>query len=541
MRAAIEAARQGVNVLLVDKGRLGRSSISSGDGGGSFGSIRIPTEMGGDPSVPEDAVLRDAVAGGEHLNRQDMTELFCKEAIDRFRDLEEWGVEFGKRPDGSYDARRNMGESYAYGFSLPTGPDAIFDSMLKELRKLGVTCLSNTMVTRLLTRQGRVAGAFGLDRNWGTELVFTAKSTVIAAGGMTGLLKHTSAYQPCSGDSFALAYEAGAQLFNMEICGFSLVPTPLGRSIPMGSTLPMTAGGARWYNALGERIMERYDPDRLELAAEWKMPYANYNERKEGRGPVYLDLSSMKGRGPVDRVVQRIKRFADVDPLHEMVEMSVSLRTSPGGVWINERGETTVPGLYAAGDASGEAGTRGAGGRTGGFPNAHVFGRRAGLYAAQAAQNMGLIEAEQDQIILEHARINGIKGSDGRSPIDVERKLREFAFENLNIIRNRQGLQRAIDYFQGMRQEGSRGMGATNPGQLIKALEVYHLAATGEMVARAGLLRTESRGFHHREDYPKRNDREWLQWVLIRKGSNGAMDLNIRPIPTDKYPIRPGG
>jgi succinate dehydrogenase/fumarate reductase flavoprotein subunit len=215
MRAAIEAARLGVSVLLVDKGKPGRSSICSGDTGGSFGSIRVPEEMGGDHSVPLSAVLKDAVTAGEYLNREDMAQVFCDEAIDRFNDLVQWGVQFRRRSNGKYSAQRYMGESYPYGFVMACTHNYLFDCMKKEVDSLSVTCLSNVMVTKLLTSDGRVVGAFGLDRSWGGYLVI--KATIVAAGGMTGLLKYTSAYHPCSGDSFVLAYDAGAELFNMEI------------------------------------------------------------------------------------------------------------------------------------------------------------------------------------------------------------------------------------------------------------------------------------------------------------------------------------
>ncbi|MDP2645187.1 MAG: FAD-binding protein [Desulfobacterales bacterium] len=538
LRSALEAARQGVKVTLVDKGRPGRSSIASGDGGGSFGSIKAPVEMGGDPKEPEDAVMRDAVRGGEYLNDQKLGDIFCAEGIDRFRDLVALGVPFGKKPDGTYRVRRNMGESFPRGFGLQKGPDSIFDCLMKELKGLGVDIFPQVMITRLLTKDGRVAGAFGLDKTWGQNLVFQAKATILGTGGMTGLFKHTSAYNPATGDSFALAYGAGAQMRNMEICGFSLIPTPMGISISMGATMPMTAGGARWINADGERIMERYDPERLELADEWKMPYANYKERRDGRGPVYLDLSFMKT--PPEGMMEKLKQYIpQIDPMRERVEMSVSIRTSPGGALIDEKARTTVAGLYAAGDASGEAGTRGAGGRTGGFTSAHVFGCRAGLHAAQEARGQATVALDQGQVAGEEKRIASYKKSGGCDPFGAERRVREYASENLNIIRNQQGLERAVGFFSGFAQSEYFRMTAEDLGGLVKALEVANLALTGEMVARSALMRTESRGFHQREDFPARDDANWLKWIMIQKGADGKMALTTRPVPVEEYPLRP--
>lgn len=538
LRAALEAVRQGVKVTVVDKGCPGRSSIHAGDGGGSFGSIKAPVEMGGDPNEPEDAVLQDAVRGGEYLNDQKMADIFCAEAIDRFRDLVDLGVPFGKKPDGKYRVRRNMGESYPRGFGLAKGPNTFFDCLMEELNRHEVNFFQNVMITKLLTKDDRVVGAFGLDRTWGQYLVFQAKATVIGAGGMTGLFRHTSAYNPATGDSFALAYEAGAEMRNMEICGFSLIPTPLGISVSMGATMPMTAGGARWINADGERIMERYDPERLELADEWRMPYANYKERLDGRGPVYLDLSFMKT--PVVGVIERIKRkVPEIDPAHELVEMSVSIRTSPGGALIDEQARTTVAGLYAAGDASGEGGTRGAGGRTGGITSAHVFGYRAGLNAAQEARSQATVAVDRDQVAREEKRINSYKQSGGCNPDAAERRVREFASANLNIIRNQQGLERAVRFFSGFAQSEHFRMTAEDLRGLVKALEVANLALTGEMVARSALMRTESRGFHQREDYPARDDANWLKWIIIQKAAEGGMALTTRRIPLEEYSLRP--
>lgn len=494
--------------------------------------------MGGDPNEPDNAVMQDAVRGGEYLNDQKLGDIFCKEGLDRFLDLVYLGVPFGKKPNGQYRIRRNMGESYPRGFSLEKGPDTIFDCLMPELNRLGVIFYQNVMITKLLTKNDRVVGAFGLDKTWGQNFVFQAKATVIGAGGMTGLFIYTSAYKPVTGDSFALAYEAGAEMRNMEICGFSLIPTPLGIPISMGATMPMTAGGARWMNADGERIMERYDAERLELADEWKMPYANYKERRDGRGPVYLDLSFMKA--PTKQVLERIKKqVPEIDPLNERVEMAVSIRTSPGGALIDEQARTTVAGLYAAGDASGEAGTRGAGGRTGGFTSAHVFGCRAGLYAAQEASSRATVAVDWNQVEGEEQRINSYKQSGGCNPYTAERRVREFASENLNIIRNQQGLERTIRFFSGFAQSEYFRITANDLNGLVKALEVANLVLTGEMIARSALMRTESRGFHQREDYPARDDANWLKWIIIKKAADGGMALTTRRIPVEEYSLKP--
>ncbi len=543
--AAVEARKQGLDVVAVDKGKLGLSGSSPRCGGAGNDWALLPPEFGGDPNDSHDAQLSDCVKGGEYINVQEMTEIFGIETLERMVECESLGIRYPKRPDGKYNTRKLFAFSYPRGVSRAVGGSlVVMGTMRQQLLARGVAVFDYTMITRLLKGDGRICGAFGFNIKNGQFYLFKAKSVILAAGSATGIYKHPTCENELTGDSYYLAYHAGAKLMNMEFLQFSLATKVKGIFIrKIGGIKPLTNVGARWINALGEPIMEKYDPARAEMTDWWRHAYAVYKENAEGRGPVYMDVSRVPddereafeygNGGP-----HQIMRFLGYDPKKEKVEVIPGLHTFLGGARINAKGETNIPGLYAAGEAGGHGGIFGADRVGGGIPAAQVVGHRAGKNAAEFSLKEGKADISRAHAKEAMDDVLGFVREKGEDPYDEERSMKDTALECLGICRNGRGLKKAVDSFSRLNNELPSLMKANDLVDLQKALEVRNLALAGEMVSRAAFVRKESRGQHRREDFPLRDDKEWLKWIVIHNHGD-QMKLDTIPVPIETYKVRP--
>lgn len=543
--AAIEAQRHGVRVTLVDKGKLGRSGTSPRCGGGGNDWALFPPEFGGDPRDSHDVQLLDCVHGGDFLNVQEHTEIFNREALERLIETEGLGVKYYHQPDGKYNTRKLMSFTYPRGAGRAVGGSLVMmKTVSDQVFSRGIEVLERVMITRLFTREGRVNGAMGINTRTDELFSFAAKNVVLAAGSATGIYKHPTCENEVTGDAYALAYKAGAELMNMEFWQFSITGRIKGMHIKRtGGIKPLTNEGARWVNAQGERVLEKYDPERLELTDWWRQVYAVHKEYEEGRGPVYIDMSHMpeknrarwedNGEGPYE-----VMLLFGLSPARYRLEIMPGLHTFLGGARINERAETTLPGLYAAGESAGQGGIFGADRTGGGIPAAQVFGHRAGKYAAIAGAKQAKPEIDRIQLKEEVDRLLSLANSKGEDPFKIEQRIKDIALEGLSIARKGPGLQKALDGFNSIYRMSPKGLQIKNMDDLIKALEVSNLALTGILTSTSALMRKESRGAHRREDFPERNDREWLKWIVMQE-SKGEMKVNTVPVPTEKYKIKP--
>ncbi len=543
--AAVEARKQGLDVVIVDKGKLGLSGSSPRCGGAGNDWALLPPEFGGDPNDSHDAQLSDCVKGGEYVNVQEMTEIFGIETLERMVECESLGIRYPKRPDGKYNTRKLFAFSYPRGVSRAVGGSLmVMGTMRQQLLAREVAVFDYTMITRLLKGDGRACGAFGFNVKTGQFYLFKAKSVILAAGSATGIYKHPTCENELTGDSYYLAYHAGAQLMNMEFLQYSLATKVKGIFIrKIGGIKPLTNVGARWVNALGEPIMEKYDPVRAEMTDWWRHAYAVYKENADGRGPVYMDVSRVPDNEREDFEYgnggpHQIMRFLGYDPKKEKVEVIPGLHTFLGGARINVKGETNVPGLYAAGEAGGHGGIFGADRVGGGIPASQVVGHRAGKNAAEFSLKEGKADISKTHVKEALDDVLGFVRENGEDPYDEERNIKDIALECLGICRIGRGLKKAVNYFSGLNKELSSLMKANDLVDLQKALEVRNLALAGEMVSRAALMREESRGQHRREDFPLRNDNEWLKWIVIHN-HEGQVRLNTIPVPIDKYKVKP--
>jgi succinate dehydrogenase / fumarate reductase flavoprotein subunit len=538
LRAAIEASAMGARVGVVCKSLLGKAHTVMAEGGVAAALSNV------DPKDSWKVHFRDTMLGGKMLNHWRMAQLHAQEAPDRVRELEHWGAVFDRTQDGRI-LQRNFG-----GHSAPRLAhvgDRTGLEMIRTLQDFGVhrgmEVYMECTVTRLLLEGGRVVGAFGYWRETGRFVVFRAKATVLATGGIGKAFKITSNSWEYTGDGHALAYEAGAELIDMEFVQFH----PTGMVWPPGVlgilvTEAVRGEGGILRNSKGERFMEKYDPKRMELSTRDMVARAIYTEVKEGRGSphggAFLDISHKPGeyvKKKLPSMYHQFMELADVDITKGPMEVGPTTHYIMGGVRVDpDTGASTVPGLYAAGEAAG--GMHGAN-RLGGnsLSDLLVFGRRAGAGAAEdaakvaslATPDAGQIEAAERELLAPFER------NEGPTPHDVHSKLQETMGSLVGIFRIEGDLTRAISELDRLREQAARvrvtGSREFNPGWHL-ARDLRSMLTCSEAIARSALLRKESRGAHSRLDYPNPDPAFGKVNTVIRR-DGAAMSVSQSPLP----------
>ncbi len=533
---AIEAAKRGVDVVLVDKGRLGRSGSSPTSGG-------VPQAAFGhtDPRDNKQIHFEDTIIGGEFIPHQKIVRAMVNEVTEKVIELEEIGLQFKKLEDGKkFYQEKRLGSSFARSVPPIGGSVKLMGTLRKEVFNREVNVHQWVMITKLFKEGDRVTGALGIDVQTGEFSLYRAKAIVLTGGSAIGLQKYTSANFLTTGDAYLAAFHIGAKLANLEFLEFTLIPAPKGIPIPMAGLSPFTSKGGRFFNSLGERFLEKYDPERLENTTRAIIVGATYKEMIEGRGPVYLDPSFIPDEKWDHEIIYEYSpklAKAGVDCRKDKFEWVPALHTFLGGIFINERCETGVRGLYAAGESS--TGTHGANRLSGNaIASALVLGGRAGRFATHFALESAFGGIDEKEVFHEIERIESFKGDDGLDPYEIEADIREVAWENAGVVRNENGLKDGLRRFEEIRMEKVPKVKGKNLRSWIKALECINLAWVGEMVARSALERRESRGQHHREDYPNRDDENWLKWVIVLKEGDTVVH-KIEPIPFEEAELKP--
>ncbi len=535
--AAIEASKRGVRVVLVDKGRLGRSGSSPTSGG-------VPQAAFGhaDPRDNKEMHFKDTVVGGEFLPHQKIVRAMVNEVTDRVVELEEIGLHFKKQKDGKkFYQEKRLGSSYARSVPPIGGSVGMLGTLRKEVLNREVEVHQWVMVTKLFTDNDRVTGAFGINVQTGASSLFKARAIVLASGSAIALQKYTSANFLTTGDGYVAAFDIGARLANLEFLEFTLIPAPRGLAISMAGLSPFTSKGGRFFNSLGERFLEKYDPERLENTTRATIVGSTYKEMLAGRGPVYMDPSFIPDeKWDMEMTFEYAPKLAKagIDCRRDKFEWVPALHTFLGGIFINERCEAVgVTGLYASGESA--TGTHGANRLSGNaIASCLVLGSRSGKFATRFALENDFGMIDEAEVSKEIARIESFQGDHGIDPYEVEREIKNVAWESIGVVRNADRLKTGMEKFAEIRTEKTPRIKGKDLRSLIKALECKNLAWVGEMVARSALERSESRGQHSREDCPYRDDANWLKWVQIhKKGDRLACD--ILPIPFEEGDLRP--
>jgi succinate dehydrogenase / fumarate reductase, flavoprotein subunit len=538
LRAAIEALGQGASVGVVCKSLLGKAHTVMAEGGIAAAMANV------DHSDDWRTHFRDTMRGGKFLNHWRMAQLHAQEAPDRIRELEQWGALFDRTADGQILQRAFGGHTYK---RLCHVGDRTGLEMIRTLQdrgvSLGIDVYMECAVTRLLMDGNRVAGAFGYWREQGRFIVFKAKSVVLATGGIGKAWKVTSNSWEYTADGMALAYNAGAELKDMEFVQFH----PTGMVWPPGVqgllvTEAVRGEGGILRNKNGERFMEKYDPKRMELSTRDVVARAIYTEVREGRGSehggAFLDISHKPAEYVKKKLPSMYHQFlelADVDITKGPMEVGPTCHYVMGGVKVDpETAAATVPGLYAAGEVA--AGLHGAN-RLGGnsLSDLLVFGRRAGLAAAQYAKKANLPSIAQAQIDeAEREMLAPFQNPDGESPYQIHRDLQDTMQKLVGIFRVEGDLQQAMQELNKLKERARHmhvdGSRMFNPGWHL-AHDLGSMLTISEAVTRSALARRESRGAHSRIDYPSLDADTWGKQNNIIWSQNGAMALRQEPVP----------
>ena len=570
LRAAIEASAAGVSVGLVCKSLLGKAHTVMAEGGIAAALANV------DDRDNWSVHFADTMRGGQYVNNWRMAELHAKEAPARVRELEAWGAMFDRTPDGRILQRNFGGHRYP---RLAHVGDRTGLEMIRTLQDhgihQGIDVHMECTITRLLKNDGRVVGAFGYERERGRFTLFRTRSLVLATGGVGRAYKITSNSWEYTGDGHALAYDAGAELVDMEFVQFH----PTGMIWPPGVRGILVTEGVRGEGGVlknkdGRRFMfddipANYRAQTAESEDEgWRYTQGDKSARrppelltrdhvsrcivreiKEGRGSphggVYLDISWIKSRMPnaaahikkkLPSMYHQFKQLADIDITEEPMEVGPTTHYIMGGIRVDADTQmSSLPGLFAAGECA--AGINGAN-RLGGtsLSDLLVFGKRAGESAARFAREQRAASIDGDEID-EAARLAVEpfeRSAPGEGPYQVQYTLQETMQDLVGIVRNEAEMRRALACLSTLRERASRvGVGGHreyNPAWHA-ALDLHNLLTVSEAITRSALERRESRGGHFREDYPDKDAAFGTINVVVRKGPDDSMQVSRAPIP----------
>ena len=538
LRAAIELAREGVDVLVLGKRRHGDAHTVWAAGGinASLGNL--------DPDDRWEIHAADTVGEGHFVNDPRAVEILAREAPVRILELRDWGCPFSLTEDGELNQRYFGAQSFRRTcFAGDRTGEAMLDTLVAKAREEGVRYREDVYVTKLLKSGGRVNGVAGFDMNCGRKLLFGARAVVLAAGGYTSIYRRGSSRpDENNGDAMALAYEAGAALKDMEFVQFH--PTGMIEPDEMDGRLVTEAvrgEGGRLYNARGERFMERYSPEHMELDARDVVARANYREIREGRGTpdgaVLLDISHRDPGYARERLPNMVEQFAEqgVDITREPMKVSPTAHYGMGGIEVDPRtGATAIEGLYAVGESA--AGVHGAN-RLGGNSLAEtvVFGKILGSHLADVLDDLLPLVPLDECAAREHFAALDVlaagRGSGGRDPEELIDELRDLLWDHAGIVRTGDGLRKGIEKLCDLKgRAGELGLLDVPVSQgLERAFNLRAMLVAAEAVVRGALAREESRGAHHREDFPEEAD-AWRKNILCAWIEVGGMHLWTEPV-----------
>ena len=553
LRAAIELA--GHKVAVITKLYPTRSHTGTAQGG-------IAAPLGNMEEDSWEWYMFDTVKGGDYLVDQDAAEVMCRESVEIVYELEHWGLPFDRTPEGKISQRRFGGHTHHFGqgpvmracHSADRTGHMILQTLYQQCIKHDVTFFNEFQVLDLLVEDGVCAGVVAYHIDSGELHTFRAKAVLLAVGGFGRIFKITSNAHALTGEGVAAAWRRGLPLMDMEF--FQFHPTGVYR---LGILLSEAARGegAFFLNDKGERFMERYAPTLKDLAPRDMISRHIYQEIREGRGIggkdyVYLDFRHL---GPdvlehkLPDITEFVRVYQGLDPAKEPVPVQPTAHYAMGGIpttieaqVIADERNTPMPGLYAAGECACVSvhGANRLG--TNSLMDILVFGRRAGRHMAQFVRTAGRVPAPG----------GGIPGSDVRARIDaimgrtggelaalIRGELQEMMMSKVGVFRTGQGLLEAQAELRALKDRYQRAKiddhGKRFNTDLLEALELGALLDLADATIASCLHRTESRGGHYREDYPKRDDTDWLKHALIYWNEDSTHEFRHKPVVITRF------
>jgi len=536
MRAALEAARQGVDVAVVTKVHPIRSHSNAAQGG-------INAALGEGDTWESHAY--DTIKGSDYLADQDAVEAMCREAPADIIEFEHMGVIFFRNEDGKLGTRAFGGASQARTYFVGdiTG-QALLVTLYDQILKAGVKVYEEWFATTLYVEDGACRGVVALELITGELHFVRAKAVINGAGGLGRVFEPSTNAVICTGDGYALSYRAGAPLMDMEMVQYH--PTTLA-----GSGFLMTEAargeGAYLLNGKGERFLKDYAPNKMELAARDVISRAEATEIAKGNGldgNVLLDLRHL-GADVVLKKLPQIHEMAldylGIDMTKEPVPVRPGMHYQMGGVKTNVEGATPLPGLYAAGEVA--CVSVHGGNRLGAnsLLDTIVFGRRSGKAAAEYIKNVSLPRGRDDVLRKEQERITEFlaRPYTGETHARLRLELATIMDKHVGVYRNEAGLleaQRKVADLKKRYEKVAVGDKGRVFNQALEfALELGFMLDCAETIIVGALLRKESRGAQARTDYPDRNDAEWLKHIVLTYRPNAEPEVSYRPVTITKW------
>ena len=555
MRAALEASKN-ANTAVLTKLYPTRSHTGAAQGGMCAALANVEEDNW-------EWHTFDTVKGGDYLVDQDAAEVMCKEAIDAVIDLEKMGLPFNRTPEGKIDQRRFGGHTRNHGeaavrrscYAADRTGHMILQTLYQNCIKQEVEFFNEFYVLDLLLDESkgepRAAGVVAVELSTGVIHVFHAKSVVFATGGFGKVFKTTSNAHTLTGDGMGVVYRKGLPLEDMEFYQFH--PTGLA-----GLGVLLTEGargeGGILRNESGERFMERYAPTIKDLAPRDMVARAMVQEVREGRGAgprkdyVYLDLTHLP-KEQIEAKLPDITEFArtylGVDPVKELVPVFPTAHYAMGGVptdvetRVLRNNTDVVPGLFAAGEVACVSvhGANRLG--TNSLLDINVFGKRSGVASAEYANNAEWPELPENSAAQVQEMMEKFRNSNGSERVHIlRRELQETMDLNAQVYRTEETLKQALSDVRSIRERyknvGIMDRGLRYNTDLLEAIELGFLLDLAEVLVVSALERRETRGGHAREDYPTRDDKNFMQHPMACKSEDGVR-LDYKPVVITRY------
>ena len=550
-RAALEASKRCKSVVVATKGVVGKSGATLTADADIDIDSRSAAELFGLPGDMNDSpekFAEDMCKEGEYLNNQRLVTIHCDEAPMRLKELVDWGARIDKL-------------THAPGHTYPRGvwvPGTEFARVLtKELKKRdNIKLLEHMMITDLLTDNGRVVGAAGIEITTGKFFVIKAKAVIFCTGGAMRIYPHTTAPDELTGDGLAMAYRVGAKLIDMEFPMF--LPYTLIKPDSLNgvdfSYLLSAYVQAQALNRHGERYMYKYDPERLEHSTRDVNSIAAMVEVLDGKGSpaggTYLSLKHLPDNlidfsaewFPSNISHWRYGGFNMTDYLPDL--HTQALETSPashfwnGGVQIDEFCQTGIAGFYACGEGTGSIhGANRVSGNA--LTMTQVWGPRAGIYASEYANKAGSGNIHLDQVMAIKERLHApLKRNDGADPIALRKRIQDVAWKYVGVVREEKGLSKGLEEIAAMRADLDQVYVSNKAKRFnhewVEALQLENMLDVMEMVAEASLVRKESRGALYRRDFPKTDNINWVKNIVVQKDGD-KIAATVHGVELEKY------
>ena len=538
MRAGLAAQAEGADVAIITKVHPVRSHSNAAQGG-------INAAVDEDDTWEDHAF--DTVKGSDFLGDQDAIEVLCSEAGQAVLEMERMGVIFHRGEDGKLGSRAFGGQQRARTYFVGdiTG-QALLHVMYEQLIKHGLRVYEEWFVTDVIMEEGIAKGVVAMDIRTGELSVIGARAIIFATGGMWRVYEPSTNALICTGDGISLAYRAGCQIMDMEMVQFH--PTTL-----KGSGVLITEGargeGAYLLNAAGERFMEKYAPNMMELASRDVVSRAEQTEINEGRGVDGCVLLDMRHLG-MDVIRERLWQireigidFKGIDIVEEPIPILPGMHYIMGGIKTDVWGKTNVPGIYAAGETACVSvhGANRLGANS--LLDTIVFGRRSGMDAAQRARQQHFIMPDDRYAKATEKRLRTIldRPANGERIANIRQDMGRTMNAKVQVFREDEALKSALVDVQALKKRYEtvpvESKGKVFNTDLLFHIELGFMIDSAEMVCASAIERKESRGAHSRIDFPARDDANWLHHIALTYGERGPQQSKLPVTITQWEPV----